>query len=138
MASLDNLMTAYEVIAIDPEEVLWESVPVQSIPPAYKRAIINAAEKHFGSSTGGGVIFCMEMTPRVLLGQEIGLPSQATSGRYLIRNSDDFFPNIQDSHRYHLYTNALNAAFTSQLNVIPDFDMVGLPVPNINPLVDRS
>lgn len=129
MGSIDNLISAYEVKTFDPHEVLGHSVSVQSIPPAYKQAIKDAATKHFGSSTGGRVIWCMGMTPRVLLGEEIGLPPQDETGqtRHLVRNSDDYYPDVNDSHRYHIYTNAVNALFTSHLNVIPDFDMVSGP-----------
>ncbi|KAG8858557.1 hypothetical protein FRB96_005229 [Tulasnella sp. 330] len=47
------------------------------------------------------------------------------TGRYGLRNSCDYFPDEPDSHRYHIFTNLVNAMFTSQLNLVPDFDMVG-------------
>jgi hypothetical protein len=125
MASLDNLASAVELASIEPNEVLGAGVSVQSIRPAYKNAIIAAAGRHFGGTgTGGRVIFCMEMSPRVLLGEEIGMPPRPTEERFVLRNSDDYFPGQPDSHRYHIFTNAVNATFTSQLNVVPDLDMV--------------
>ncbi|KAG8890025.1 hypothetical protein FRB98_001460 [Tulasnella sp. 332] len=124
MASLDNLVSAYEVTTVTPnDEVLGAAVSIQSIPPAFKNAVLAAAEKHFGHKTGGRVIFCMEMTPRVLLGEEIGWPNPHVSERHVLRNSCDYFPDQPNSHRYHIFTNLVNAMFTSQLNIVPDFDM---------------
>jgi len=42
---------------------------------------------------------------------------------YLVRNSDDFFPEIPTSHPWHVFVNAHNALFTQHLNLIPDWDM---------------
>ncbi|KAG9003354.1 hypothetical protein FRB94_003177 [Tulasnella sp. JGI-2019a] len=137
MASLDNLVSAFEVKSITPDEVLGSAVSVQSIPPAYKAAILAAATKHFGSNTGGRVIFCMEMTPRVLLGEQIGWPLQEGAKRHVLRNSCDYFPDQPDSHRYHIFTNLINAMFTSQLNIVPDFDMFQSH-PYIRPHVEDS
>lgn len=136
MASLDGLASARELISITPKEVLGPAVKVQTIRPAYKNAVIAAANKHFGGSTSGRVIFCMEMTPRVLLGEEIGLPSSTSvvKERVVLRNSDDYFPDQPDSHRYHIFANAVNLIFTSQLNAIPDLDMVW-PVPIVRAAV---
>lgn len=41
----------------------------------------------------------------------------------LVRNSDDFFPEIASSHPWHVFCNAGNALFTQHLNVTPDWDM---------------
>lgn len=41
----------------------------------------------------------------------------------LVRNSDDFFPEIPTSHPWHIFVNAHNALFTQHLNLIPDWDM---------------
>jgi len=41
----------------------------------------------------------------------------------MVRNSDDFFPDVPSSHPWHIFTNAHNALFTSHLNVLPDWDM---------------
>lgn len=40
-----------------------------------------------------------------------------------MRNSDDFLPDSDDSHTWHIWCNAHNAVLTSFLNVIPDWDM---------------
>lgn len=121
MASLDNLVSAREVLALEPTESLGPALPIPSLRIAYKGAIKAAAEKHFGSNEGGRVIWCMGMTPRNILGEQIG---GGSGGRSVLRNSDDYYPNEPDSHRYHIFTNVVNAMFTSQLNLVPDLDMV--------------
>ncbi|KAG8912432.1 hypothetical protein FRC01_005102, partial [Tulasnella sp. 417] len=120
MASLDNLVSAKEVLAIEPTESLGPALPIPSLRIAYKGAIKAAAEKHFGSSEGGRVIWCMGMTPRMILGAQVG---GGSAGRSVLRNSDDYYPNEPDSHRYHIFINVVNAMFTSQLNLVPDLDM---------------
>lgn len=39
----------------------------------------------------------------------------------ILRNSDDFFPYVYDSHSWHIYTNTMNNVWTSLLNCIPDW-----------------
>jgi len=70
MASLDNLVTAFEVDSYvsDTEEVLGKAVNIPSLRSATKNAVKNAAKKWFGSSEQGRVIWCMEMTPRYVNG----------------------------------------------------------------------
>ncbi|ODA76083.1 hypothetical protein RJ55_08366 [Drechmeria coniospora] len=41
----------------------------------------------------------------------------------LVRNSDDFFPEIPASHPWHVWANAHNSIFMQYLNVLPDWDM---------------
>lgn len=127
MASLDNLVAAREVLSIGADgEQLGKAVDIPSLRIAYKQAIIKA-QRHFGSTSADRVIWCMEMTPRVLLGDSIGLPtSSVPKTRSVLRNSDDYYPDEPNSHRYHIFTNVVNALFVSQLNVVPDFDMVRL------------
>ncbi|EPE27416.1 (Trans)glycosidase [Glarea lozoyensis ATCC 20868] len=64
-------------------------------------------------------ISCMSQTPQILFHSQ--LPN--TTSPLLVRNSDDFFPEIPTSHPWHIWTNAHNALFTQHLNVIPDWDM---------------
>ncbi|KAK9448618.1 raffinose synthase or seed imbibition protein Sip1-domain-containing protein [Limtongia smithiae] len=54
---------------------------------------------------------------------------QTSSPKPSLRNSDDFFPNIPDSHHWHIYCNAMNATLTSLLHVIPDWDMFMTTIP---------
>lgn len=43
--------------------------------------------------------------------------------RLLVRNSDDFFPEVAASHPWHIFCNAHNSLLTQHLNVLPDWDM---------------
>lgn len=61
----------------------------------------------------------MSQTPQTLF---YGLLQDRTP-KLLHRNSDDFFPNIPESHPWHIFANAHNALFTRHLNVLPDWDM---------------
>ena len=64
-------------------------------------------------------ISCMSQTPQILFHSQ--LPTNKP--RVMVRNSDDFFPEIPSSHPWHIFTNAHNALLTSHLNVLPDWDM---------------
>ncbi|KAI4129264.1 MAG: hypothetical protein LQ338_002316 [Usnochroma carphineum] len=64
-------------------------------------------------------ISCMSQTPQILFHTQ--LPTNRP--RLMVRNSDDFFPDIPSSHPFHIFTNALTSLFTSHLNVLPDWDM---------------
>jgi raffinose synthase Sip1-like protein len=46
-----------------------------------------------------------------------------TMPRVVVRNSDDFFPNIESSHAWHIFTNAHNALMMQHFNVLLDWDM---------------
>lgn len=61
----------------------------------------------------------MSQTPDILFHSQ--LPQKSLP--ILVRNSDDFFPEIPTSHPWHIFVNAYNALFTQHLNVIPDWDM---------------
>ncbi|KAI9640029.1 hypothetical protein NHQ30_011591 [Ciborinia camelliae] len=64
-------------------------------------------------------ISCMSQIPQILFHSQ--LPQNRPP--ILVRNSDDFFPEIPTSHPWHVFTNAHNALFTQHLNLIPDWDM---------------
>ena len=64
-------------------------------------------------------ISCMSSIPQIIFHSQ--LPSDKP--RLLLRNSDDFFPDIESSHPWHVFSNAYNALFTQHLNVLPDWDM---------------
>lgn len=83
--------------------------------PAYQDAWTISTLRHFNVKA----ISCMSQIPQILF------HSQMPQNRppLLVRNSDDFFPEIPTSHPWHIWTNAHNALFTQHLNVIPDWDM---------------
>ena len=64
-------------------------------------------------------ISCMSQTPQILFHTQ--LPTNKP--RLMVRNSDDFFPEIPTSHPWHIFMNAYNSLFTSHLNILPDWDM---------------
>lgn len=74
-----------------------------------------ASLKHFSART----ISCMSMTPQAIFHSQ--LPNNKPS--FLLRNSDDFFPDIPASHPWHVFCNAHNALLTRFMNVTPDWDM---------------
>ncbi|KAL8802304.1 MAG: hypothetical protein Q9200_006626 [Gallowayella weberi] len=61
----------------------------------------------------------MSQIPQILFHTQ--LPTNKP--RLMVRNSDDFFPDVPSSHPFHIFTNALTALLTSHLNVLPDWDM---------------
>ncbi|KAK0113570.1 hypothetical protein ONS95_013820 [Cadophora gregata] len=83
--------------------------------PAYLDAWNISTLRHFSVKA----ISCMSQTPQILF------HSQMPTNRppLLVRNSDDFFPEIPTSHPWHIFVNAHNALFTQHLNLIPDWDM---------------
>ncbi|KAI5818022.1 glycoside hydrolase superfamily [Pyronema omphalodes] len=83
--------------------------------PSYQSALHISSLRYFQ----GRIIYCMSQCPQLMLPSL--LPK--TSPTVLLRNSDDFFPNIPDSHLWHLFCNAMNNIYTSNLNVLPDWDM---------------
>lgn len=81
----------------------------------YLRAWTSSQLRHFA----GRAISCMSQTPQILF--QCQLPQ--TLPALPVRNSDDFFPEIKESHPWHVFCNANNALLTSSLNVLPDWDM---------------
>ncbi|KAF8475802.1 glycoside hydrolase superfamily [Kalaharituber pfeilii] len=98
----------------------------QRISKAYQDAFKLASLKHFSRKA----IYCMAMQPfifwRSLLTHNIP-PA-------VVRNSDDFFPDIPSSHNWHIFTNAMSNIFTSRLNGVPDWDMFQSSLPTYGSL----
>ncbi|CAE6462848.1 unnamed protein product [Rhizoctonia solani] len=118
MASIDHITSAVEItFTKSGEEVPGNSIDIVALRKAYVQAVTTAALESFGAAN---VIWCMGMTPRVLLG-EIGLCGKGV--KRVVRNSDDYYPNEPDSHRYHIFTNTINALLLNELDVQPDLDM---------------
>lgn len=67
----------------------------------------------------GKAISCMSQSPQLIFHSQ--LPSNKP--RILLRNSDDFFPEVPASHPWHIFCNAHNAILNSYLNILPDWDM---------------
>ncbi|RYO23770.1 hypothetical protein AA0111_g9076 [Alternaria arborescens] len=64
-------------------------------------------------------ISCMSQAPPLIFHSQ--LPSNKP--RMLLRNSDDFFPEVPASHPWHIFCNAHNSIKTQYLNILPDWDM---------------
>ncbi|KAF4963939.1 hypothetical protein FSARC_8074 [Fusarium sarcochroum] len=71
--------------------------------------------RHFSAKA----ISCMSQFPQALFHSQ--MPTNRPT--ILVRNSDDFFPEIPASHPWHVWTNAHNSIFMKHLNVLPDWDM---------------
>jgi hypothetical protein len=74
-----------------------------------------AAQRYFGVKT----ISCMSQFPQAIFHSQLPRSRQ----EMLVRNSDDFFPDIPRSHPWHVWANAHNAILTQFLNAVPDWDM---------------
>lgn len=81
----------------------------------YQDAWTIASLRHFSIKA----ISCMSQSPQMLFHSQ--LPSSRPA--ILVRNSDDFFPEIEDSHPWHIFCNAHNSLLTQHLNLLPDWDM---------------
>ncbi|KAI4226981.1 MAG: hypothetical protein LQ349_006794 [Xanthoria aureola] len=87
----------------------------------YNNAWLEASAKYLSMR----VISCMSMIPQLLFSPEL-LLKRATDQdqqKLIMRNSDDFFPEVESSHLWHVFWNAHNAVFTQHLNIIADWDM---------------
>ncbi|CAK7200823.1 hypothetical protein SEUCBS139899_003522 [Sporothrix eucalyptigena] len=94
----------------------WTSASTRrSLTTEYQDAWTVATLRHFGSRA----VSCMSQTPNILFYSQ--LPQNRPP--LLVRNSDDFFPDVPASHPWHIWTNAHNSLFTQHLNVLPDWDM---------------
>ncbi|BCS24070.1 putative raffinose synthase protein Sip1 [Aspergillus puulaauensis] len=82
---------------------------------SYQDAWTISSLRHFGPK----VISCMSQFPQTIFHSQ--LPTNKLT--IVVRNSDDFFPDIEDSHPWHVFCNAHNALLTRYLNILPDWDM---------------
>ncbi len=104
----DAQASADEISQAAPEDrrTIWRS---------YANAFKKASTKWFQRR----VIYCMSHVPNIFqyaLLQNDGPPA-------CMRNSDDFFPDIKSSHSWHIFCNNINNLYTSQLHILPDWDM---------------
>ncbi|KAL2815605.1 glycoside hydrolase superfamily [Aspergillus cavernicola] len=82
---------------------------------SYQDAWSISSLRHFGPK----VISCMSLLPQIIFHSQLPTNKPTT----VVRNSDDFFPDVEDSHAWHVFCNAHNALLTRYLNVLPDWDM---------------
>ncbi|KAH9826905.1 glycoside hydrolase family 36 protein, partial [Teratosphaeria destructans] len=96
-------------------DLLHRAPDRRALTTAYQDAWTLAHLRHFSSRA----ISCMSQTPQLMFHSQ--LPTNKP--RLLVRNSDDFFPDVEASHPWHIFCNAHNAVFTQHLHVLPDWDM---------------
>lgn len=82
---------------------------------SYQDAWTTSSLRYFSTKA----ISCMSQVPQILFRSQL----LTNKPRLMVRNSDDFFPEIPASHTWHIFTNAFNSLVTSHLNVLPDWDM---------------
>ncbi|SCO79310.1 related to seed imbibition protein Sip1 [Fusarium oxysporum] len=92
-----------------------EASPRRDLINTYLDAWTISTLRHFSAKA----ISCMSQFPEALFHSQ--MPTNRPT--ILVRNSDDFFPEIPASHPWHVWTNAHNAIFMQHLNVLPDWDM---------------
>ncbi|SGZ08560.1 BQ5605_C030g10802 [Microbotryum silenes-dioicae] len=85
---------------------------------AMHRAMRKMSNEVFGDGT---TIHCMAGSPRIW-GGALAL-RKFNDTKSLVRNSDDYYPDQDDSHRWHIFLNGMNAILTRALEFVPDFDM---------------
>jgi hypothetical protein len=96
-------------------DLLLHAPDRRAMTTEYQDAWTLAHLRHFSSRA----ISCMSQSPQILFHSQ--LPTNKP--RLLVRNSDDFFPEVEASHPWHIFCNAHNSLLTQHLNVLPDWDM---------------
>ncbi|KAL7269749.1 hypothetical protein RUND412_007573 [Rhizina undulata] len=88
---------------------------------AYQDAFMNSSMKHFDRR----VIYCMAHIPQILY--YALLPDDKP--KVFFRTSDDFYPNVPQSHAWHVFANTMNMMIYGRLNILPDWDMFQTALP---------
>ncbi|EXJ79422.1 hypothetical protein A1O3_08924 [Capronia epimyces CBS 606.96] len=96
-------------------DLLADTPDRRSFTNTYQSAWTQAHLRHLA----GKAISCMSMIPQILY--HSFLPT--TTPQIMLRNSDDFFPDVPTSHAWHVFANAHNSLLVQHLNVLPDWDM---------------
>ncbi|GAA5872457.1 hypothetical protein JCM1840_006067 [Sporobolomyces johnsonii] len=107
-------------VKVDDQALMDSIVAVEGEqdPGAYKHAMLRSM-RDAAAVVDLDVVHCMAGSPRIWGGSLCALgPRRST-----VRNSDDFFPAVPDSHRWHIFINSFNNLLTSELAFNPDLDM---------------
>ncbi|KAI1209196.1 glycoside hydrolase family 36 protein [Annulohypoxylon truncatum] len=91
------------------------SRPRRELTKTYLDSWMISALRHFSLRA----ISCMSQAPQLLFHQQ--MPRNRSP--LIVRNSDDFFPNILASQPWHIFANAHTTLLTQHLNILPDWDM---------------
>ncbi|KAI9506222.1 hypothetical protein GGI25_002127 [Coemansia spiralis] len=89
---------------------------------SYYDAMENAALKYFGP---GSIIYCMSQTPQIITHALCRSDNSDPNFRMVLRNSDDYFPDVPESHGWHIHCNLTNAVWSRVLEsyFVADWDM---------------
>ncbi|CAO3592927.1 unnamed protein product [Absidia cylindrospora] len=107
----DDQNRVSQLLSLKKKHHLWDM---------YRVAAAHAMKKYFTAPP----VHCMAMNPHLL--ERCKLETEKITKTWysgIIRNSDDFFPDIFDSHPWHIYANLLNSMWSSSLFSAIDFDM---------------
>ncbi|PWW74520.1 Glycoside Hydrolase Family 36 protein, partial [Tuber magnatum] len=95
----------------------------------YQEAFRKSAIKYFDQR----VIYCMSHVPQILYTALLRDDGMKVFLRYSMAYPDtmlmhskvdlDFYPNIPQSHSWHIFANAMNMILFGQLHIFPDWDM---------------
>ncbi|CAG8529412.1 16054_t:CDS:2 [Acaulospora morrowiae] len=87
----------------------------------YQAALKKSCKDNFENR----VIYCMAHSPKIMqwVLSGPGTENSENTSRPLFRNTDDYFPDVEDSHAWHIYSNAMNNVLTSMMYSLPDWDM---------------
>lgn len=99
----------------------------------YKNKIMEIVNEltnlHFGQdqTDDSKVIHCMAHSPQIWFRESLvknGSPRKPDYKKKIMRTSDDFFPDLNDSngHRWHITSNAFTSMVAQGRGFIPDFD----------------
>ncbi|KAF2205960.1 raffinose synthase protein-like protein Sip1 [Delitschia confertaspora ATCC 74209] len=110
-AGIDSVKTDAQFFV----DELNDATDRRSLTQAYQDAWTINQLRYFSAKA----ISCMSQTPQIMFHSQ--LPTNKP--RILLRNSDDFFPEVPASHPWHIFCNAHNSLFTQHLNILPDWDM---------------
>ncbi|KAK5992802.1 putative galactinol--sucrose galactosyltransferase 6-like protein [Cladobotryum mycophilum] len=96
-------------------DMLQDASDRRELTSEYFNAWNVASMRHFRSK----VISCMSQIPQALFHSLLLQDRPAI----VARNSDDYYPDVPDSHPWHVWANAHNSMLTQYLNVVSDWDM---------------
>ncbi|KAF2664962.1 glycoside hydrolase [Microthyrium microscopicum] len=87
----------------------------RTMQKSYQDAWILAGLRYLGARQIG----CGSQVPAIVFHSMIN----TSTPRIVVRNSDDFFPDNDGSHPWHIFANAHNALMMQHLHILPDWDM---------------
>ncbi|KAJ3127737.1 hypothetical protein HK098_005854 [Nowakowskiella sp. JEL0407] len=106
------LNAAVDFVKVDHQAVFDEIVDADSerLWKSYQRALIQSTASKLP------VIWSMSHSPKLLFNTFINSKTlESSEFQHALRTSDDFFPDVDDSHGWHVYANSISAMFSTLL-----------------------